>query len=456
MQFHLNGFRPGDPHISKPSGTKRGRHGRTSRAGRRPHRRLRPHRSDPRRAARGVPRHHNPHRRAEDRPAAARPGRRHRLPHNGDVRGFWVCRSCHEGGLLGQRVGLLETRRERPGARSCGATAFRTSRTGFPNSRTWSSTRRGCTTSTSTSCATRRAACSRIIPAACSTSPSLGRPGRRLPGHRPSRAPRSRASGRGGNGQRALCRRLRWRAQRRAPVPRPTLHGDSANQAWGVMDVLAVTDFPDIRLKAAIQSATTAAPHHSARGRIPGPHLYRARQARENERVASLNITAERLIAAAQRHPPPLQPGREGGRLVVGLRDRAAPVRQVRRRAGTRSATRLPRVFIAGDACHTHSPKAGQGMNVSMQDSFNLGWKLAAVLRGIASPELLHTYSDERQAIAQELIDFDREWARCSARRPRPRRTSTATASIRRSSRSISSSTAASPRERRPATARPP
>ena len=44
-------------------------------------------------------------------------------------------------------------------------------------------------------------------------------------------------------------------------------------------------------------------------------------------------------------------------------------------------ATRLPRVFIAGDACHTHSPKAGQGMNVSMQDTFNLGWKLAAVLR---------------------------------------------------------------------------
>ena len=41
---------------------------------------------------------------------------------------------------------------------------------------------------------------------------------------------------------------------------------------------------------------------------------------------------------------------------------------------------RLPRVFIAGDACHTHSAKAGQGMNVSMQDAFNLGWKLAAVL----------------------------------------------------------------------------
>ena len=74
-------------------------------------------------------------------------------------------------------------------------------------------------------------------------------------------------------------------------------------------------------------------------------------------------------------------------------------------------AQRLPRVFIAGDACHTHSPKAGQGMNVSMQDGFNLGWKLASVLRKRSAPHLLHTYSAERQAVAKELIDFDREWA---------------------------------------------
>lgn len=74
-------------------------------------------------------------------------------------------------------------------------------------------------------------------------------------------------------------------------------------------------------------------------------------------------------------------------------------------------ATRPPSVFIAGDACHTHSPKAGQGMNVSMQDAFNLGWKLVSVLRKRCPPSLLHTYSAERRAIAKELIDFDREWA---------------------------------------------
>ena len=51
-------------------------------------------------------------------------------------------------------------------------------------------------------------------------------------------------------------------------------------------------------------------------------------------------------------------------------------------------------------------------MNVSMQDSFNLGWKLASVLRGQCRPQFLHTYSAERQAVAKELIDFDREFAK--------------------------------------------
>src|SRR5690606_9483849 len=80
---------------------------------------------------------------------------------------------------------------------------------------------------------------------------------------------------------------------------------------------------------------------------------------------------------------------------------------------------RTPRVLLVGDACHTHSAKAGQGMNVGMQDGFNLGWKLAAVLDGRAAPELLHTYSEERQRVAQILIDFDKEWSAMMAAGPR-------------------------------------
>ena len=73
---------------------------------------------------------------------------------------------------------------------------------------------------------------------------------------------------------------------------------------------------------------------------------------------------------------------------------------------------RAPRVFTAGDACHTHSPKAGQGMNVSMQDTFNLGWKLVHVLQGRADPSLLRSYSKERLTEAKRLVETDHEWSR--------------------------------------------
>jgi phenol 2-monooxygenase len=198
------------------------------------------------------------------------------------------------------------------------------------------------------------------------------------------------------------------------------LSGESANQAWGVMDVLAYTDFPDIRLKSAI---------HSANGGniliIPREGGYLVRlyieldKLGKDERVASRHITKDQLIAAVQRILQPyVLDVKEvawwsvyeiGQRLCDKFDD--VPAGQVR--------ARLPRVFITGDACHTHSPKAGQGMNVSMQDAFNLGWKLAAVLQGHAKPELLHSYSAERQAIAKELIDFDREFARMFSAKPK-------------------------------------
>jgi phenol 2-monooxygenase len=80
--------------------------------------------------------------------------------------------------------------------------------------------------------------------------------------------------------------------------------------------------------------------------------------------------------------------------------------------------SRTPHVFLTGDACHTHSAKAGQGMNVSMQDGFNLGWKLGSVLTGRAPESLLATYGAERRPVAQQLIDFDREWSSLMARKP--------------------------------------
>ena len=198
------------------------------------------------------------------------------------------------------------------------------------------------------------------------------------------------------------------------------LRGDYANHAWGVMDMLAVTDFPDIRLKAAIQSADE--------GNIlliprEGGYLVRLYvdlgEVDPHERATVRQTTAEKVIEIAQRV---LRPYTLDVRNIVWF-----SVYEVGQRLADRfddvpveqTPSRQPRVFIAGDACHTHSAKAGQGMNVSMQDAFNIGWKLAAVLEGRASPDLLRTYSVERQAIAKVLIDFDKEWSKIMGSPPK-------------------------------------
>jgi len=65
---------------------------------------------------------------------------------------------------------------------------------------------------------------------------------------------------------------------------------------------------------------------------------------------------------------------------------------------------RQANVFLAGDAAHVHSTTGGQGMNCCMQDAFNLGWKLALVMKGYARPELLDTYETERRPVAEQVI----------------------------------------------------
>lgn len=205
------------------------------------------------------------------------------------------------------------------------------------------------------------------------------------------------------------------RSRVRAAIGRE-LRGDSANQAWGVMDVLAVTDFPDIRLKTLIQSDKEGTVLIIPR---EGGYLVRLyieqEKLKPGERVADRDITIDKLIASAQRifHPYKLEVKDVVWWSVYQIGQRLTD----RFDDGAEGSDRPPRVFIAGDACHTHSPKAGQGMNVSMGDTFNLGWKLAAVIRGQADPALLHSYSAERQAVAQDLIDFDRDWARIISER---------------------------------------
>ncbi|RFU24366.1 hypothetical protein B7463_g11973, partial [Scytalidium lignicola] len=68
-------------------------------------------------------------------------------------------------------------------------------------------------------------------------------------------------------------------------------------------------------------------------------------------------------------------------------------------------------VILAGDACHTHSSGAAQGMNTGVHDAINISWKLGGVLCGWYTPEILKTYEIERRPIAQELIRQDKEYS---------------------------------------------
>ncbi|MGO2684072.1 MAG: FAD-dependent monooxygenase [Microbacterium sp.] len=191
--------------------------------------------------------------------------------------------------------------------------------------------------------------------------------------------------------------------------------GEFAAHAWGVMDVLVNTDFPDWRTKCAINAKAGNILH------IPREGGYLSRvyvdlgevASDDNHRVRQTPI--EKVIEKANEilHPYTLDVKEiawhsvyeVGHRVTDGFDDAL-------------DSDRSPRVFLTGDACHTHSAKAGQGMNVSMQDGFNLGWKLGAVLTERSPESLLATYSAERQPVAQHLIDFDREWSSLMARKP--------------------------------------
>ncbi|KRI00836.1 FAD-dependent monooxygenase [Curvibacter sp. PAE-UM] len=189
------------------------------------------------------------------------------------------------------------------------------------------------------------------------------------------------------------------------------LKGDAAHQAWGVMDILANTDFPDVRQKCLISSASEGNLLILPR---EGGYVFRMYveldKLRPDEKAAQRKLTQHDMIAAANRI---IKPYTIDVKEVVwwsiydighSITDRFDDV--------PAGVDRNPRVFTAGGACPTHSPKAGQGMNVSMQDTFNLGWKLVHVLQGRADARLLRSYSKERLTEAKRLVETDHKWAR--------------------------------------------
>ncbi|MFG1947219.1 rifampin monooxygenase [Nonomuraea sp. NPDC048826] len=160
---------------------------------------------------------------------------------------------------------------------------------------------------------------------------------------------------------------------------------------------------------------------------------------------------AAKVAGVGQAHQPFwLRPSGEGLYSVVvpaaGVGDRTRPPtlddfrRRLRAIAGTDfgvhsprwlsrfgDATRLAeryrvgRVLLAGDAAHIHPPIGGQGLNLGVQDAFNLGWKLAAQIRGWAPDTLLDTYEAERHPVAEDVLDNTRAQMELLSSEPGPR-----------------------------------
>ncbi|KAG6381746.1 putative phenol hydroxylase [Boletus reticuloceps] len=192
------------------------------------------------------------------------------------------------------------------------------------------------------------------------------------------------------------------------------MEGEQTDYIWGVLDTVPETNFPDIRNRTVIHSENGSCMVIPREGDTV--RLYIQLSDKDvvdplTGRVDKNKMSPQKLLSVSKKifqpYNWPTRKGSSGGQstssgsvlhLVIPSRDR---------------------VFIAGDACHTHSPKAGQGMNASMNDTHNLAWKLSQVLRGWTSPSLLKTYEHERRKYAQDLINFDKEFASLFSGKPR-------------------------------------
>ncbi|RAL16149.1 putative phenol monooxygenase [Aspergillus homomorphus CBS 101889] len=220
------------------------------------------------------------------------------------------------------------------------------------------------------------------------------------------------------------------------------LVGESLDHIWGVVDLVVDTDFPDIRRRCAIHSPAGSVMVIPRERIATGDYLTRLyvqvpeeagpegdddndRQvdettSKQDARARRSKVTLEGIFQhAADAFKPYYIKPKKGGAVdwwaAYQIGQRVSDRFTVKDSKGTE------RVFIVGDACHTHSPKAGQGMNVSMMDSYNLAWKLAYVINGLTpntakhtpqTPDpILATYHSERHTIAHQLIEFDRAFS---------------------------------------------
>ena len=192
-----------------------------------------------------------------------------------------------------------------------------------------------------------------------------------------------------------------------------TAYGSEAT--WAIADLQASTTFPDIRRRSRIRS-------------IHGSCVLVPNKARNSFRMTTILSPAdlstltskercESFPASVSRHLA------SSTTLLVTLSSRLTAVLApytvsissidyinryvVRKQLATRFSDHRHRIFLLGDAAHAHSPITKQSMNSGIMDAWNLSWKLALVLKGLADQELLATYQSERYPVAKACLDFD-------------------------------------------------
>ncbi|KAB8227942.1 phenol 2-monooxygenase [Aspergillus alliaceus] len=184
----------------------------------------------------------------------------------------------------------------------------------------------------------------------------------------------------------------------------PMLSKDPTVHVWSVIDGVVKSDFPDIQIKCTVHSSKGSAmiiPHGNNRVRIY-VQLFP-----KNGQEPLAFATVPKIQQAANEILAPytvdwvMVEWHSAYRIGQGLAARYSLDE---------------RVFIGGDACHTHSPrflqpKAGQGMNYGFLDAHNLAWKLHLVEAGFLRRSLLKTYEGERKLVAAKLIEFDATYA---------------------------------------------
>lgn len=162
--------------------------------------------------------------------------------------------------------------------------------------------------------------------------------------------------------------------------------------------------------------ATLAAPHHLAPGRHYTPNGMITYQ--EPGTIAMVDFDGGACHRAA---PLTLEHVQSVLRRISGVAVTIASLELATTwtdRARQATTYRDGRVLLAGDAAHTHSPLGGQGLNLGLGDAMNLGWKLAATIRGDAPAGLLDTYFMERYPAGAQILDWSR--AQVAVMRPQP------------------------------------